>query len=163
MPDSHRKPPLCAPRSVGEGSHMMFSIMVMSSGSCQSALARESAKLQMGYHEVLNGLHRRSDWQQALAADVETHTTTNGDQQFLQMHKECLSCLALHRRRKITSLDCAKVLTNYFRPLETAAGITSLCLCLPGGLRGSTVSMTGPLKERELLLWFVILSTFRLK
>lgn len=51
------------------------------------------------------------------------------------MHKETeregergLSCLALHRRRKITSLDCAKVLTNYFRPLETATGIISLPL-----------------------------------
>lgn len=79
------------------------------------------------------------------------------------MHQESLSCLALHRHRKITSLDCAKVLTNYFRPLETAAGIISLSLSLPGGLRGTTVSMTAPLKERQLVPWFVILSPFRLK
>lgn len=53
------------------------------------------------------------------------------------MHKESVSCLALHRQRKITSLDCAKVLTNYFRPLETAAGIISLPLPLsPRRLKG---------------------------
>lgn len=72
------------------------------------------------------------------------------------MHKESLSCLALHRHRKITSLDCGKVLTNYFRPLVTAGGIISLSLSLPGGLRDTTVSMTGPLQERKPVLWFVI-------
>lgn len=84
---------------------------------------------------------------------METHPTTEvWRSAVLQMHKESLSCLALHRHRRIASLDCAKVLTNYFRPLETAAGIISLSLSLPGGLRGTTVSMTGPPKERKPVL-----------
>lgn len=86
----------------------------------------------------------------AVGADGEERTVADACRAaVLQTREERLSCPPLHRRREITSLEPAKVLTNYFRPLETAGGIIFLSPSLPGGLREAVVSTAGCLQERK--------------